>query len=907
MSPRHSRGKAQQTRAAHAYKPLGLKRRAWITVGAVALGGAGVVTYAMADPGTGADGAPPHRAAAVHSVAMRTEDDRKVVPQKTTQPFSAVTVTWKDPGDKLDGSAQFRSRDARSGDWSAWTTLPAETIDADGAERERAALRGGTASVPTTSDADGVEVRVVDADGDAAGLPPGMDVKLIDPGTGSAAERRTGIEPAGYAEESTAPAGTPDAAVTTAAGSTAPESSAPASSPAGATAGAADTATAAASPTTSAPQTPPAPRPSTVVKPHILTQAQWGAGTNYDGTPTYDTEIKAAVVHHTGVDSDNKVPCAQSAKRLREIQQEHIAKGYYDIGYNFVVDRCGQIFEGRSGGMDLPVHGAHDYGFNTDTVGISYLGNFESAKPSKAALDAISRVVAWKFGQYGIVPTDKVTLTSNGDLGTDGNKVALGKTITLPRVFGHRDTNATLCPGANLYPKLSRVATQAAAPGVSHALPSQNLTGDATTDLVAGVPKGSSGGQVAVVPGSVNGPTTTGRKLISQSTGDIPGAGESGDEFGASTATGDVDGDGHTDLVVGQPGEDDTTGHKDRGAYTIVYGPGFTTGTGVNLDASYDLSGARFGSAVAVGDFNADGTADVFAASTGHGGTWSARYGDGWDSDSMVTTGEDTLTYADATSGDFNRDGYADVALNYRDGAGLGKVVWYKGGAGGLRKAATLTVKGGRSIASGDLNGDGVDDIVIGQPYTSESAAHSGGQVTAVKGVAGTGLTATGARTVHQSTSGVPGAAEAGDAMGASVAVGDYNNDGYADVLTGAPNEDITRSGKNQADAGTSLLLKGSSAGLTGTGAIAVSQDEAGVPGSTETKDNLGSSAALADLSGYGRADLVVGVAGEDAGNGTLLYVPSNSGGLGLSTAAYYGVTQIGSPAGARLGTNLAP
>ncbi|MER5947319.1 N-acetylmuramoyl-L-alanine amidase [Streptomyces sp. NPDC001904] len=876
------------------------------------LGGAGVVTYAMADPGATSDGAPAHRAAAVHSVSMQTKDDRKVVPQKSTQLFSAVTVTWSDPEDTLDGSAQFRSRDAESGDWSAWTALPKETIDADGAERERAALRGGTASVPTKTDADGVEVRVVDADGKASDLPSGMDVKLIDPGTGSAEGRGAGIEPAAYADGTTAPAdGESPADGSSSAPVTAPESSAPQSSDPESSAPASSApesspATTSAAPSTSAPQTPPAPLPSTVVKPHIITQAQWGAGTNYDGTPTYDTEIKAAVVHHTGVDSDNAVPCAQSAKRLREIQQEHIAKGYYDIGYNFVVDRCGQIFEGRSGGMDLPVHGAHDYGFNTDTVGISYIGNFESAKPSQAALDAISRVVAWKFGQYGITATDKVTLTSNGDLGTDGNKVALGKTITLPRVFGHRDTNSTLCPGANLYPKLSRIATQAAAPGVSHALPSQNLTGDATADLVAGIPKGASGGQVAIVPGGTAGPTTTGKKLISQSTGDVPGAGESGDEFGASTATGDVNGDGFTDLVVGQPGEDDTTGHKDRGAYTIVYGPGFTTGTGVNLDASYDLSGARFGSAVAVGDFNADGTADVFAASTGHGGTWSARYGDGWDSDSMVTTTEDNLSFMDATSGDFNRDGYADIALDYRDGAGLGKVAWYKGGAGGLRKAATLTVKGGRSIASGDLNGDGVDDIVIGQPYTSESSAHSGGQVTAVYGTAGTGL-GTKVTTVHQSTSGVPGASEAGDAMGASVAVGDYNADGYADVLTGAPNEDITRSGKNQSNAGTSLLLKGSSAGLTGTGALAVSQDEPGVPGSTETDDNLGSSAALADLSGYGRADLVLGVAGEDAGNGTLLYVPSNSGGLGLSTATYYGLTQVGSPAGARLGTNLAP
>ncbi|WP_425830341.1 N-acetylmuramoyl-L-alanine amidase [Streptomyces fractus] len=825
-------------------------------MGAVVVGGAGVVSYAMADPGTEAAGTAAYRAAAVHTLSLETKADRKVVPQKSTEPFNAVSVTWKNPKDGIDGSAQFRARDAKSGAWGSWTTLPKDTNDADGAEREGTDIRGGTASVPTRSPANGVEVRVVDADGKASGLPSGMDVKLIDPGTGT---RKGAPEPAAFTSD----------------------------------------------------ETPPPARPSTVVKPNIIPQSVWGPGLPHDGTPTYDTEIKAAVVHHTGVDLDNQIPCAQSAQRLREIQQDHVAKGYYDIGYNFVVDRCGQIFEGRTGGMDLPVHGAHDYGFNTDTVGISYIGNFESAKPTKAALDAIARVTAWKFGQYGIKATDKVTLTSNGTLGQDGNKVADGSTITLPRVFGHRDTNSTACPGANLYPKLSRIATLAAAPGVSHALASQNVVGDATDDIVAGLPKGSSGGQIALVPGSVSGPTATGRKLISQSSSGVPGTGESGDEFGASTATGDINGDGYTDIVVGQPGEDDTSGHSNRGAYTILNGPDFTSGTGVNIDGSYELTDARFGSAVAVGDFNADGKADVFAASTGTGGTWSARYGDGWDTDSTITTTEDNLSYEDAASGDFNQDGYADVALNYRDGDGIGKVVWYKGGSGGLRKAATLSVKGGRSIGAGDINGDGVDDIAIGQPYTAESGAYAGGQVTFVKGSPATstaagGLTTTGAKTVHQDTSGVPGAAEAGDAMGASIAVGDYNLDGYADVFAGAPNEDITRT-SNRSNAGNSILLKGTSSGITGTGALTVTQDTSGVPGSTETDDNLGSAVALTDLSGYGRTDLVIGSAGENTGEGMLTYVPSNSSGLGLSSTENLTKTTLGTPATARLGTNLAP
>ncbi|MFE4821230.1 FG-GAP repeat protein [Streptomyces sp. NPDC056704] len=218
-------------------------------------------------------------------------------------------------------------------------------------------------------------------------------------------------------------------------------------------------------------------------------------------------------------------------------------------------------------------------------------------------------------------------------------------------------------------------------------------------------------------------------------------------------------------------------------------------------------------------------------------------------------------------TGDFNRDGYADVDLNYRDAGGIGRVTWFKGAASGLTKVSTLSVKGGRSIAAGDVNGNGYDDIVIGQPYTSESGAVSGGQVTMGPGTA-TGFTTTGMTTIQQATTGVPGANESGDALGASVSVGDHNLDGDADVLAGAPNEDITRDGVNR------------------SGAVAVS---------------------LTDLTGYGRTDLTVGTEGEDAGDGVLLHVPSGSTGLGLSQAKVYGRAQLGTPTGAHLGQPLTP
>ncbi|GHH76940.1 hypothetical protein GCM10018793_24010 [Streptomyces sulfonofaciens] len=885
----------------------------WITIGAVVLGGAGTAIHAMAGTVEEHPQGAAARRPSVHSLALHSAGaHRRELPQKSTGRFSAVMLTWDDAKAPLHGTAEVRYRKAASGTWSGWQHLPDDPFSADGEEAARAAQRGGTASL-WTDDADGVQVRVVGDDGSTAPLPSGMDVELLDPGTdpkGSAhgPDASPGMRAAAYAADTapsptdTSPAPPPADTPTPSPSDPAPTESAP-GDPAGPSPS--GTATDPASPTPAPSDTPPAPLPSTVVKPPIITQAQWGASTDYDGTPSYGTEIKAAVIHHTGVDSDNTVSCADSRARMRTIQQEHFARGYYDIGYNFVVDRCGQIFEGRSGGMDLPVVGAHDVGFNTNTVGISYIGNFESAQPTRAGLRAIARVVAWKFGMYGIDPTGKVTLVSGSPKGQDGNLVDKGQSITLPRVFGHRDTNATACPGAHLYPKLPTIAKLAALPGVSAALPTADANRDGLTDLVTGTPATSSGGgSVTVVPGGANGPVPAARRVIDQASGGVPGSQEAGDHFGAATAWGDVNGDGAADLAVGVPGEDDTSGHADRGAVTVLYGPGLDSGDSWTT-SGVTQTGAGLGSAVAVGDFDADGRADVFAAGTGSGGSWNVRAADGTSRyGTLSSTG--TLTHEDATSGDFDRDGYQDVALTYLDASGTGHLVWFRGSAAGLVQAGALGVPGGRSVAAGDINGNGFDDLVVGQPYTAESGAHSGGQITVLPDSA-TGPAATGARTVHQDTSGVPGSAEAGDAMGASVAVGDVDLDGYADVLTGLPGEDITRDGAARTDAGSTVLLKGTASGVTGTGAQALTQDTAGMPGVSESGDHHGSSVLLADLSGYGRTDLAIGAEGEDAGNGVVAALGSGSAGIDVAGADLMGRGTLGAPAGAHLGQTLAP
>ncbi|MGI5198593.1 FG-GAP-like repeat-containing protein [Streptomyces sp. CA-288835] len=883
-----------------------MKRRAWLTIGAVLVGGAGAVTYAIADPAAKPDDARAARKPAVHTVKLKDKGaGRKGLDKQGTDRYSAVMLTWDNPHAKLKGTPEVRYRATETGDWSGWQKVNDVEFSADGAEAERAGMRGGTTSL-WTDEADGLEVRIVNADGTlTTGLPAGLDVKLLDPGTDPKGPADVPAEPAAYAEDTTA-APTPTDTQTPGDPAT-PTDTQPPGDPATPPSDA-PTPTDSESPTASPSPTDtiPAPRPSTVVKPPVITQAEWGASTDYNGTPEYGAEIKAAVIHHTGMDSDNKISCGQSRPRMRTIQQEHFARNYFDLGYNFVVDKCGQIFEGRSGGMDLPVIGAHDVGFNTNTLGISYIGNYETAKPSRAGLEAISRIVAWKFGMYGLDPNGTVTLTSGSPKGQDGNLVEKGTSIELPRVFGHRDTNATACPGANLYPKLAEIRRYAASAGKNSAVPTADFNRDGITDLVAGVPKASgSVGNVVVVPGGPDGPVAGAKVKLTQSSPGVPGDSESGDSWGASTAWGDINGDGHADLAVGAPGEDDTSGNAERGSVTILYGPGLNSGSSY-ATSGVTAAGAKLGSAVTVGDFNADGKADVFAAGTGKGGNWNVHLTGGATQYGTLTTATGSVGYVDAATGDFNRDGYADVALNYRDTSGIGRVTWFKGSPTGLTKVSVLSVKGGRSLAAGDMNGNGYDDIVIGQPYTGESGGASGGQVTMVPGTS-TGFTTTGMRTVHQDTTGVPGANESGDAMGWSVSAGDYNLDGYADVLTGLPNEDITRDGANQSNAGTTLLLKGTSTGLTGSGALGYSQDTSGVTGWTEPNDKFGSSVVLQDLSGFGRADLAFGAEGENSYDGTLYQLDSGSTGIATKYGVYYGRDTLGTPAGAYLGQALTP
>ncbi|MFI9823025.1 FG-GAP-like repeat-containing protein [Streptomyces sp. NPDC052013] len=881
------------------------------------VGGGGIVTYAVAGPSEepGPPELQPKRPVKVYDLALQgTGSSKRALPRRGTEQFSLVGVSWTGAAKHIDGTAQVRTRGIESGEWSAWQDLE---VDEDPPEDVEPGMRGASAPL-WVGPSDGVEVQVVRADGtSSAGLPKGLEVNLVDPGVVTKAERRygaTAIEPAAYAAE-TAPATTEPAASSGApsTGATGPEATASVSPsgspspsdsvPASPTGSVPPTDTASPSPTATKPTAPP----STVTRPPIVSRAQWGADeSKVEDPPTYIDKVQAVFVHHTV--GSNGYSCAESASLVRGIMAYHVeVNGWNDLGYNFLVDKCGQIFEGRGGGADLPVTGAHTYGFNSYSTGIAVLGDYQgdaakgvpAGKPTRAALESVARVAAWKLGQYGGDPKGTVTLTAAGSTGVWDN----GEQATLNTISGHRDGYATACPGTNLYSKLGEIRRFAASAGRNAAIPTADHNRDGVTDLVAGVPKANA---VRVVPGSVNGPVTSAAVALTQSSPGVPGSSESGDGFGSSSAWGDVNGDGYADLAVGAPGEDDTSGHADRGAVTVLYGPALNTGFSYTT-SGVTQTGAKLGTTVAVGDFDSDGKADVFSAGTGRGGNWNARTTGGATKYGTLTSSTGAVSYLDAATGDFNRDGYADVAVNYRDTGGIGRVVRFAGSASGLTKAGVISVRGGRSIAAGDFNGNGYDDIVIGQPVAAESGGSTpGGQITMVPGTS-SGFTTTGMRTIHQNTASVPGGNESGDALGTSVSAGDVNADGYADVLAGAPGEDLSRSGANRSDAGDALLFRGSSSGLTGSGSVAVSQDTSGVPGSTESGDRFGSAVSLTDLSGYGRADLTVGAEGEDTSDGVLLYVPGNSSGLGFGDSSVFGRGTLGIPADARLGQTLTP
>jgi flagellar hook assembly protein FlgD len=188
-----------------------------------------------------------------------------------------------------------------------------------------------------------------------------------------------------------------------------------------------------------------------VPQPTIVTRAEWGADESWrTGTPDY-APVRMAIVHHTV--NANDYTKDQAPGLVRGIYYYHTkSEGFRDIGYNFLIDRYGTIYEGRYGGMTSGVVGAQTLGFNTGTTGISIIGNFEIAQPTSASLTALEYLLAWKLDVHHIDPTSTVSMVVGA---TD--KFKAGQTVRVPAIVGHRDLNFTACPGDYLYAQLPAV------------------------------------------------------------------------------------------------------------------------------------------------------------------------------------------------------------------------------------------------------------------------------------------------------------------------------------------------------------------------------------------------------------------------------------------------------------------
>ena len=337
-----------------------------------------------------------------------------------------------------------------------------------------------------------------------------------------------------------------------------------------------------------------------------------------------------------------------------------------------------------------------------------------------------------------------------------------------------------------------------------------DFNGDGAADLAIGVPlEDTSAGVVHVLYGSAAGLVAAGSQLCSQDSPGIAGAREQGDEFGAALAVGDFNGDGRADLAIGASGENGI-----RGVVQVLYGSA----------AGLVAAGSQLWSQDSPG---IAGTAEL--------------------GDSLG----DTLA-----AGDFNGDGPTDLSIGapgengfrgvaqvlYGSAAGLaaaGNQLWSQDGPG-IAGAAEDFDFFGDTLAAGDFNGDRTADLAIAAPGENDFA----GVVHVLSGSAA-GLVAAGGQLWSQDNPGVAGTAEGGDELGLALTAGDLNGDGQSDLAIGAPAESFS----GLQSAGVVHVLYGSAAGLVAAGSQLWSQDSPGIANGAEDFDFFGDSLAAGSLS----------------------------------------------------------
>ena len=378
----------------------------------------------------------------------------RAVDAPAVKPFSLLGVTWDNAAAELDGTVQVRTRSARTGAWSGWQDVEAhtdDTPDAGSPERTAPGVRGATAPL-WVGPSDGVQVRVLPG-ADRARLPTGLRLDMVDPGDGpdgGGHDDYDGYDDGDYYDEDELPDDL--TGEVTAADQPSDEAPTEVDEPDG---------------PAEPPVLPPVSKeeetaetgrgPYIGARPRIITRSGWGADERLrERKFVYTKTVKVVFVHHSA--TGNNYSCDDADAVVRSIYRYHVKSSHWrDIGYNFLVDKCGNIYEGRAGGVTKAVYGAHTLGFNSSSMGVAVLGTYSTDQPSAAALRAVSQLSAWKLGLFGRNPEGTATLLSGGS-----NKYRKGVRVKFKVISGHRDGFRTECPGDELYDDLGRTRNSAA-------------------------------------------------------------------------------------------------------------------------------------------------------------------------------------------------------------------------------------------------------------------------------------------------------------------------------------------------------------------------------------------------------------------------------------------------------------
>ncbi|MFS0700175.1 SpaA isopeptide-forming pilin-related protein, partial [Cellulomonas sp. 179-A 4D5 NHS] len=325
--------------------------------------------------------------------------------------FSLVGLTWPEGADVSTLDPQVRTRD---GDvWSSWSSFEPADETPDPGTADAAGTRDGTDAVWVGA-SDAVQVSFAAT---PTGGPDGLSVSLVDPGADPAGSARTAageqgarIEQAGFVAASAA-------------------------------------------------------------VPGVVSRAEWGAPATTPCAPDSAQRLVGAVVHHSA-STNAYASQAEARAAIRGFYAYHTeSRGWCDIGYNFLVDKWGTVYEGRAGSMTGAVIGVHAGGFNTGTMGVSMIGDYSSVTPSAATLEGVSSIIAWRLAAYGADPQGSMSYHT---LGGENSKIPANTTISLPVVFAHRDVASTACPGQQGYAAMGQIRARAAELARAHSSTAQS-------------------------------------------------------------------------------------------------------------------------------------------------------------------------------------------------------------------------------------------------------------------------------------------------------------------------------------------------------------------------------------------------------------------------------------------------